>query len=87
MKRKRWASPPTGWTTAERWWTNRSALPSYPIPPSSFFVRNYGTILSNFAYSGPCTLKEGDTLLQRFRILVHEGTADDVDINSYLQKD
>ena len=62
-------------------------IPHPANPPSSFFVRNYGTILSNFAYSGPYTLKEGDTLLQRFRILVHEGTADDVDINSYLQKD
>ena len=61
-------------------------IPHPANPPSSFFVRNYGTILSNFAYSGPYTLKEGDTLLQRFRILVHEGSADDVDINSYLLK-
>lgn len=60
-------------------------MPHRDNPPSCFFVRNYGTILSNFAYSGPYTLKAGETLAQRFRILVHEGAADDVDINSYLQ--
>lgn len=61
-------------------------MPHPDNPPSPYFVRNYGTILSNFTLDGPYTLKDGDTLLQRFRILVHEGTADDVDINSYLLK-
>ena len=62
-------------------------MPHADNPPSSFFVRNYGTILSNLTYSGSYTLKAGEILAQRFRILVHEGTADDVDIDSYLQRD
>ena len=52
-------------------------------PPSPFFVRDYGTILSNFTMNGAYLLRHGDALAQRFRILVHEGAADDVDIGRY----
>ena len=52
-------------------------------PPSPFFVRDYGTMLSNFTLMGPYVLEEGQTLTQRFRVLVHNGTADDLDIARY----
>ena len=52
-------------------------------PPSPFFVRNYGTFLSNFTLHEPYTLPAGVTLTQRFRLLVHDGWGDDIDIAAY----
>jgi hypothetical protein len=52
-------------------------------PPSPYFVRNYGTMLSNFTLREPYVLKDGDTLTQRFRLLIHDGGTDDVDIAGY----
>ena len=52
-------------------------------PPSPFFTRNYGTMLSNFTLKGPYLLKRGETLVQRFRLLVHEGAADEEEIGRY----
>jgi hypothetical protein len=59
-------------------------LMHHPVnPPSPYFVRNYGTFLSNFTLREPYTLGEGGSLELRFRILIHEGSADDVDIARY----
>lgn len=55
-------------------------------PPSPYFVRNYGTFLSNFTLRGPYVLKDGETLTQRFRVLVHEGGAEEVDIAGYYEE-
>jgi len=62
-------------------------LMSHPSnPPSPYFVRNYGTFLSNFTLRGPYVLKAGETLTQRFRVLIHEGRAEDVDIAGYYEE-
>lgn len=61
-------------------------IPHPDNPPSPFFVRNYGTFLSNFTLREPYVLKEGETLTQRFRIVVHEGGADDVDLEAYRRE-
>jgi hypothetical protein len=59
-------------------------LISHPSnPPSPFFSRDYGTMLANFTLQGSYSLKKGETLVQRFRILVHEGAADAADIGRY----
>jgi len=52
-------------------------------PPSPYFVRNYGTFLSNFTLKGPYVLKDGESLRQGFRLLIHEGAAEEVDIARY----
>ena len=52
-------------------------------PPSPYFLRDYGTMLSNFTLDGPCELKKTDKLIQRWRILVHEGSIEDIDIGAY----
>jgi len=52
-------------------------------PPSPFFVRDYGTMLANFTLEAPYTLSDGDTLTQRFRLVVHDGWGEDVDIEAY----
>lgn len=52
-------------------------------PPSPFFTRNYGTMLSNFTLLEPYVLKGDETLVQRFRLLVHEGAADAGEIGRY----
>ena len=59
-------------------------LMSHPSnPPSPFFTRDYGTMLANFTMRGPFLLKKGAALVQRFRLLVHEGAADAADIGRY----
>ena len=55
-------------------------------PPSPYFVRNYGTFLSNFTLRGPYLMKASETLTQRFRVLVHEGGPDEVDIARYQRE-
>lgn len=55
-------------------------------PPSPYFVRNYGTFLCNFTLREPYILPDGESLTQRFRILVHEGTADEVDITAFRRQ-
>ncbi|GIX06461.1 MAG: hypothetical protein KatS3mg115_0864 [Candidatus Poribacteria bacterium] len=52
-------------------------------PPSPYFVRNYGTMLSNFTLHGPYTLRAGETLRQRFCVLIHDGWGEEIDIPSY----
>lgn len=52
-------------------------------PPSPYFVRNYGTMLSNFTLREPYLLREGERLTQRFRLLIHDGGAEEVDIAAY----
>jgi len=54
-------------------------------PPSPYFVRDYGTFLSNFTLREPYVLPDGGRLVQRFRILVHEGPTNEVDIGSYRE--
>jgi len=54
-------------------------------PPSPYFVRNYGTMLSNFTLREPYVLAEGKTLTLRFRLLIHDGGPDDVDIAAYRE--
>jgi hypothetical protein len=56
-------------------------------PPSPYFVRNYGTILSNFTYHEGYELKIGEKLTQHFRVLVHEGGIEDVDIGEYMWRE
>ena len=52
-------------------------------PRSPYFVRDYGTFLSNFTMNEPYVLRDGKSLLQRFRVLVHEDRAEEVDIVGY----
>jgi hypothetical protein len=58
-------------------------IPHADNPPSPFFVRNYGTMLSNFTLHEPYTLSDGDTLTQRFRLVIHDGWGEDLDIDAY----
>ena len=39
--------------------------------------------VSNFTMEGAYELKKGDRLVQRFRILVHEGLIEDLDVGVY----
>ena len=55
-------------------------------PPSPFFFRNYGTMMSCFTLNNAYEVKYGETLVMRFRLLVHEGGAQDVDISGYHQE-
>ena len=52
-------------------------------PPSPYFVRDYGTMCSNFTLHRPYVLKAGQTLQQRFGLLTHTGGPDEVDIAGY----
>ena len=52
-------------------------------PRSPYFVRDYGSMLCDFTLDGPFVLKQDDTLLQRFRLLMHSGGPDEVDIAGY----
>jgi hypothetical protein len=52
-------------------------------PPSPYFVRDYGSMLCCFTLDGPFVLKKDETLTQRFRVLVHTGGPDEVDIAAY----
>ena len=52
-------------------------------PRSPYFVRDYGSMLCDFTLDGPFVLKQDETLLQRFRLLVHSGGPDEVDIAGY----
>jgi hypothetical protein len=47
-------------------------------PPTPFFARDYGTVLSNVTLHGPHEIAAGGSLRQRWRVLVHDG----VDPNS-----
>ncbi len=58
-------------------------MPHSENPPSPFFVRNYGTMLSNFTLDGPYPLSDGVTLTQRFRLVIHDGWGEDLDIDAY----
>ncbi|HEV7216227.1 MAG TPA: DUF6807 family protein, partial [Chloroflexota bacterium] len=44
-------------------------------PPTPFFCRNYGTMLSNLTLHEPLSIPAGERLRQRWRILVHDGDA------------
>ena len=44
-------------------------------PPRAFFTRAYGTMLSNPTLLAPAHIPAGERLVQRWRILVHEGDA------------
>ena len=44
-------------------------------PPQAFFTRAYGTMLSNLTLLAPVQISAGERLVQRWRILVHEGDA------------
>jgi hypothetical protein len=52
-------------------------------PPSPYFVRDYGSMLCCFTLDGPFVLKKEETLTQRFRVVVHTGGPDEVDIAGY----
>ena len=53
-------------------------------PKSAFFTRGYGTFLSNFTLLESRKLCAGERITQGFRILIHEGGPDDVDIAGYF---
>ena len=62
-------------------------LMHHPVnPPSPYFLRDYGTMLSNFTLDGGYELKRGDKLIQQWRILVHEGWIEDLDVDAYYQE-
>lgn len=44
-------------------------------PPTPFFCRNYGTFLSNLTLREPWQIPSGHRLIQRWRILIHDGDA------------
>ena len=55
-------------------------------PPSAFFTRNYGTFLTNFTLLSKYELPHGESLTQRFRILIHEGDAIDANVKDYYNQ-
>jgi len=55
-------------------------------PPSAFFTRSYGTFLCNFTLLNSYELPEGESVTQSFRILIHEGGHEDVDITEYFKQ-
>ena len=55
-------------------------------PPSAFFTRNYGTFLTNFTLLDKYELPHGESLTQRFRILIHEGDAVDANVENYYNQ-
>ena len=42
-------------------------------PPTPFFCRNYGTMLSNLTLHEPWSIAAGERLHQRWRLLIHDG--------------
>jgi hypothetical protein len=44
-------------------------------PPTPFFCRNYGTMLSNLTLHEPWSIAVGERLRQRWRLLIHDGDA------------
>lgn len=44
-------------------------------PPTPFFCRNYGTVLSNLTLHEPVEIRSGESLIQRWRVLIHDGDA------------
>jgi hypothetical protein len=42
-------------------------------PPTPFFCRDYGTMLSNLTLHEPWEISPGASLLQRWRVLIHDG--------------
>lgn len=62
-------------------------LMNHPSNPSSaFFARNYGTFLTNFTLLDKYELPHGESLTQRFRILIHEGDAIDANVEDYYNR-
>ena len=55
-------------------------------PPSAFFTRGYGTFLCNFTLLNGYELPDGERIQQRFRILIHEGGHEDIDIARYFSE-
>ena len=55
-------------------------------PPSAFFTRNYGTFLTNFTLLDRYQLSRGESLTQRFRILIHEGDATNANVERYYNQ-
>jgi hypothetical protein len=50
------------------------ALMHHPAnPPTPFFCRDYGTVLSNLTLHAPWEIETGGRLRQRWRVLVHDG--------------
>ena len=55
-------------------------------PPSAFFTRSYGTFLCNFTLLNSYELPKGESVTQRFRILIHEGDCENVDTAGYFRQ-
>ncbi len=55
-------------------------------PPSAFFTRNYGTFLANFTLLDKYELFRNERVTQRFRILIHEGDAGEVNVEDYYNQ-
>lgn len=53
-------------------------------PKSAFFTRSYGTFLSNFTLLKSLKLSSGGSITQHFRIVIHEGSLENVDIAGYF---
>jgi hypothetical protein len=49
-------------------------------PPTPFFCRNYGSFLSNLTLHEPWRILSGESLIQRWRILIHDGDARSFDL-------
>lgn len=51
-------------------------------PPTAFFARGYGTMLANPTLHGSLTIAAGESLRQRFRVLIHDGDWDPHDLDA-----
>jgi hypothetical protein len=52
-------------------------------PPTPFFARDYGTVLSNLTLHEPVEIAAGDTLRQRWRGLAHDGADPDAEYRAW----
>jgi hypothetical protein len=49
-------------------------------PKTAFFTRSYGTVLSSFTLFEGKDVAEGERLVQGFRLVIHEGGPEEVDL-------
>jgi hypothetical protein len=54
-------------------------------PPTPFFTRAYGTVLSDYFYDKGLTLRKGERFKQVFCVVAHDGDSRSYDIASAYQ--
>ena len=54
-------------------------------PPTPFFCRNYGTFLSNLTLHAPWEIRAGERLVQRWRVLAHDGVDPEAAYREWLR--